>query len=279
MMTRNQGLRTTLLTGLGLLSASIMLFPVYWIFITSLKGTVEIFRTPPTFVPLHPDWSPYVDNLFKNQDILRYMGNSLQIGLGTMLLGLLLGVPAAYGLSRLDIRGKGAFLLLLLLVQMFPGIMLALPLFVMFTHLNLVNSLWGVVLATTTRTLPFVTLVIRPYFLGLPRELEDAAAIDGCTRWSAFYRIILPLSRPGLLTVAALTFLMGWSEFLYPLALINDDTKRPLTLGINKFISEYGVRWNDLMAVAVVAAVPVILVFIFAQRYITSGLAVGAVKE
>jgi multiple sugar transport system permease protein len=230
-------------------------------------------------VPLHPDWSPYVDNLFKNQDILRYMGNSLQIGLGTMLLGLLLGVPAAYGLSRLDIRGKGAFLLLLLLVQMFPGIMLALPLFVMFTHLNLVNSLWGVVLATTTRTLPFVTLVIRPYFLGLPRELEDAAAIDGCTRWSAFYRIILPLSRPGLLTVAALTFLMGWSEFLYPLALINDDTKRPLTLGINKFISEYGVRWNDLMAVAVVAAVPVILVFIFAQRYITSGLAVGAVKE
>jgi multiple sugar transport system permease protein len=97
--------------------------------------------------------------------------------------------------------------------------------------------------------------------------------------WGAFYRIILPLSRPGMLTVGTLTFLMGWSDFLFPLALISDDSKRPLTLGIYKFISEYGVRWNDLMAVSVVAALPMILVFIFGQRYITSGLLAGSVKE
>jgi len=194
-------------------------------------------------------------------------------------LTLVLAAPVAYALARLPIRGKNAFLLALLVVQMFPSIMLALPLFVMFTRIGLVNSLLAVILAITTRTLPFAALILRPFFLSLPRELEDAAFIDGCTLWSAFYRIILPLSRPGLLTVAALTFLMGWSDFLFPLTLISDDTKRPLTLGLYKFISEYGTRWNDLMAVSVVAALPIVLVFIFAQRYITSGLVAGAVKE
>jgi multiple sugar transport system permease protein len=162
---------------------------------------------------------------------------------------------------------------------MFPSIMLALPLFVMFTQIGLINSIPAVILAVTTRTLPFAVLIMRPFFLSLPRDLEDAALIDGCTIWGAFYRVILPLSRPGMVTVAALTFLMGWSDLLFPLALISDDTKRPLTLGLLKFISEYGSRWNDLMAVAVVAAIPIILVFIFAQRYITSGLVAGAVKE
>jgi multiple sugar transport system permease protein len=145
--------------------------------------------------------------------------------------------------------------------------------------MGLMNSLLAVILAVTTRTLPFAVLVLRPFFLSLPRDLEDAAFIDGCGLWSAFYRIILPLSRPGLLTVATLTFLMGWSDFLFPLAFISDDTKRPLTLGLYKFISEYGTRWNDLMAVSTVAALPIILVFIFAQRYVTSGLVTGAVKD
>jgi multiple sugar transport system permease protein len=207
------------------------------------------------------------------------MANSLYIALGTMVLTLVLAAPIAYALARLPIRGKNVFLLVFLIAQMFPSIMLALPLFVMFTRIGLVNSQPAVILAVTTRTLPFAALILRPFFLTLPRELEDAAFIDGCNLWSAFYRIILPLSRPGMLTVAALTFLMGWSDFLFPLTLISDDSKRPLTLGLYKFISEYGSRWNDLMAVSTVAAIPIILVFIFSQKYITSGLVAGAVKE
>jgi multiple sugar transport system permease protein len=279
MTTTQKPLRTTLLTVLGLFCTVIMIFPLYWVIVSSLKNTVELFRTPPTLFPLHIDWTPYITNFVQNQDMLHYMRNSLQIALGTMILSLILAAPIAYGLARLPIRGKNVFLLSFLVVQMFPSIMLALPLFVMFSRMGLTNSLIAVVLAVTTRTLPFAALILRPFFLSLPRELEDAALIDGCSLWGAFYRIILPLTRPGLLTVAALTFLMGWSDFLFPLTLISDDTKRPLTLGLYKFISEYGSRWNDLMAVATVAALPIILVFMFAQKYITSGLAAGAVKE
>jgi multiple sugar transport system permease protein len=279
METTQKPLRVTLLTALGLFCTAIMLFPIYWIIVSSLKNTTELFRSSPTLFPQQLDFSPYVNNFVQNQDVLYYMGNSLQIALGTMVLSLVLAAPIAYALARLPIRGKNVFLLAFLIVQMFPGIMLALPLFVMFTQIGLINSLLAVALAVTTRTLPFAVLILRPFFLSLPRDLEDAALIDGCTIWSAFYRIILPLSRPGMVTVAALTFLMGWSDFLFPLTLISDDSKRPLTLGLYKFISEYGSRWNDLMAVAVVAAIPIILVFIFAQRYITSGLVAGAVKE
>ncbi|GCE22416.1 carbohydrate ABC transporter permease [Dictyobacter kobayashii] len=279
MNTFQRPVRTTLLTGVGLLATALMVFPLYWVVVTSLKNTTEIFHTPPTFVPVHIDWTSYLDNFVRNGDVWRYMGNSLQIALGTMLLSLLLAAPIAYGLARLPIKGRNIILFTLLVLQMFPSIMLAVPLFVMFSRIGLVNSIIGVILAITTRTLPFAALVLRPYFLSLPRDLEDAAFIDGCSHWGAFARIILPLSRPGLLTVAALTFLMGWSDFLFPLSLITDDTKRPLTLGIYKFISEYGVRWNDLMAVSVVAAIPILIVFLFAQRYITSGLIVGAVRE
>lgn len=268
-----------LYTLLGLLATAVMIFPLYWVFITSLKSTEEIFRTPPTLFPQDLNWRPYTENFLNNSDIWQYMGNSAQIAVGTTALTLVLAAPLAYSLTRLQIKGKVIFLLMLLVVQMFPSIMLGLPLFVMFSRWHLTNSALAVILAITTKTLPFAALTLRPSFLSLPRELEDAAAIDGCSLWGGFYRIILPLTRPGLLTVGALTFLMAWSDFLFPLILITDDSKRPLTLGIYKFIGQYGVRWNDLMAVAVVAALPIILVFIFAQRYITSGLAVGAVKE
>lgn len=271
--------RVALLTLIGLLCTGVMIFPLYWVVISSLKFTPELFARIPTFFPQQLNWTPYINNFLHNQDMLRYMGNSLQIATGTMLLSLILAAPMAYGLARLQVRGKNVILLIFLVVQMFPGIMLAVPLFVMFSQMGLVNSTLAVILAVTTRTLPFAVLILRPFFLGLPRELEDAAAIDGCTLWGAFYRIILPLSRPGLVTVAALTLLMGWSDFLFPLTLITEDLHRPLTLGLYRFISQYGTQWNDLMAVSAVASLPIILIFIFGQRYITSGLVAGAVKE
>jgi multiple sugar transport system permease protein len=195
-----------------------------------------------------------------------------------VLLSVALGAPAAYALARLPLRGKSLFLLGLLILQMFPSIMLAVPLYVMFARMGLVNSLFAVSLAVTSRTLPFAILVLRPFFLDLPRDLEEAAAIDGCTPWRTFVRILLPLSVPGLATVAALNFLSGWSDFLFSLTLLTDDTKRPISMGLYRFISQYGIQWNDLMAVSVVAAIPAVAVFFFAQRYLIAGLAVGADK-
>jgi multiple sugar transport system permease protein len=277
-MSMAKALRTTTLTGLGLLATSIMFFPMYWLVVTSLKPTNELFRRPPTLLPLHVDWSAYIANFVQNQDFLRYLGNSTQLGLGTALLSLTLGTPAAYALARLPLRGKHVFLLSMLVLQMFPGIMLAVPLYVMFSRLGLVNSLLAVSLAVTSRTLPFAILVLRPFFLDLPRDLEEAAAIDGCTSWGAFLRILLPLSLPGLATVAAFNFLSGWSDFLFSLTLLTDDSKRPVSMGLYRFISQYGIQWNDLMAVSVVAAIPAVAVFFFAQRYLIAGLAVGTDK-
>ncbi|HEU5378572.1 MAG TPA: carbohydrate ABC transporter permease [Ktedonobacteraceae bacterium] len=257
----------------------VMLFPVYWIFATSLKSNAELAQTIPTLFPIHPDWQVYQTYVFHDPDLVHYLWNSLQIGTGTLALSMLLGVPLAYALARLPIKGKRGILLFLLVMQMFPSIMLATPLFIFFVHLHLINNLLAVILATTTRTLPFGVLVLRPFFLTLPPQLEEAAAVDGANLWVAFVRIILPPARAGVVTVGALTFLLGWSEFLFSLILLTDDSKRPLTLGLYKYITNYGTNWNGLMAVAVVAAVPVLLVFIFAQRYITSGLTAGSVNE
>jgi multiple sugar transport system permease protein len=266
-------------TAVGFFALLVMLFPVYWIFATSLKSNAELAQTVPTLFPLHPDWQVYQTYVFQDPDIAHYLWNSLQIGTGTMVLSLLLGVPLAYALARLPIKGKRGILLFLLVMQMFPSIMLATPLFIFFVRLHLINNLLAVILATTTRTLPFGVLVLRPLFLTLPPQLEEAAALDGASLWVAFVRIMVPVARAGVVTVGVLTFLLGWSEFLFSLTLLTDESKRPLTLGLYKFITNYGTNWNGLMAVAVVAAVPVLLVFIFAQRYITSGLTVGSVNE
>jgi len=271
-------LRNTIYLGLGLLATSLMFFPFYWLSVTSIKPATELFRRPPTLWPLHVDFSAYVANLIQSQDFLRYMGNSVQLGLGTAILSLVLGAPAAYALARLSIRGKQLFVLGLLVLQMFPGIMLALPLYVMFTKVGLVNSLFAVSLAVTSRTLPFAILVLRPFFLDLPRDLEEAAAIDGCTSWGAFFRIIVPLAVPGLATVAAFNFLSGWSDFLFSLTLLTDDTKRPISMGLYNFISQYGIQWNSLMAVSVFASIPAVAVFFLAQRYLVAGLAMGSDK-
>ena len=270
--------RLVLLTATGLLCTLVLVFPWYWVIISSLKNNAELFSTTPTFFPQHLDWSAYIVNFVQDQAMLHYMGNSLLIALGSTLLSLVLGAPMAYALARFPVRGKKILLLMCLVVQMFPSILLAVPLFTMFAQMGLVNSLLAVILGVTTRSLPFAILILRIFFLSLSHELEDAAAIDGCSLWGSFYHIILPLARPGLLTVAALTFLMGWSDFLFPLTLAVEDTNHPLTLVLYQFTSQ-GSRWNDLMAVSTVASLPLILVFIFAQKYVTSGLTAGAMKE
>lgn len=275
---KSQAWHKTVYLCLGLLVTSLMFFPFYWLVVTSVKPADELFRQPPTIWPQHFDFSAYVTNFIQNQSFLRYIGNSAQLGLGTALLSLVLGVPAAYALARLPIRGKQLFVLGLLILQLFPGVMLALPLYVLFARFGLVNSLFGVVLAITSRTLPFAILVLRPFFVELPRDLEQAAAIDGCTPWGSFFRVILPLSLPSLATVTAFNFLSGWSDFIFSLTLLTDDSKRPISMGLYNFISQYGVQWNSLMAVSAVAAIPAVAVFFFAQRYLVAGLAMGSDK-
>ncbi|GAB7057057.1 MULTISPECIES: carbohydrate ABC transporter permease [unclassified Paenibacillus] len=267
------------LTVIGATATLLFLFPVYWMIITSLKPMGELFANPPHMFPHELTFAAYTDNFVSNRSMLGYIGNSFIIASGTMLLTLILAAPAAYGLARLRMWGKAAILILLLATQMLPTIMLAMPLFIAFSKMQLINSFPALIVANTTHSLPFAILVLRPYFLALPSGLEEAALIDGSGKFSAFWRIILPLVKPGLLTVGAFCFLWGWGDFIFALTLTTNETIRPLTMGLYKFIGEYGTEWNNLMAAATIAALPIILIFITLQQSIVSGLTSGSMKD
>ncbi|MCB0070252.1 MAG: carbohydrate ABC transporter permease [Caldilineaceae bacterium] len=268
--------------GWTLLAAVIVicyLFPVYWMAATSLKSNAAVYASPPQMVPSPVDFSSYVEAVIQNPLTLRSILNSAIIGGGTMLLTLVLAVPSAYALARLNLRGGTLFMLLLLLTQLLPAIIIATPLFVLFSRIGLVNSYPALIIADTTFALPFAVIVLRPFFLTVPRELEAAAKIDGCNQFDAFWRVILPLVQPGLITVAVFAFLMGWGEFLFAITLTTNEAIQPATAALNKFIGQYGTEWNRLMAVATTVALPIIIVFASLQRYIVGGLTAGSVKE
>jgi multiple sugar transport system permease protein len=268
--------------GRTLLAAVIVvfyLFPIYWMVASSLKTQADIFQKPPQFFPTRPTLEAYRDAVFNNDVILRSILNSVIIAAGVTFLTLILAPPAAYALARIRPRGSGIVLLALLISQLLPAVVIAGPLFVLFKKYGLINSYQGMILADVTATLPFAVIILRPYFLSVPRELESASMVDGSTQFGSYFRIVLPLIRPGLVTVAAFSFLIAWGEFIFALSLNLNDKLQPITVATNKFIGQYGTQWNNLMAVAAAVAFPIVLVFLVLQRYIVGGLMTGATKE
>jgi multiple sugar transport system permease protein len=258
---------------------AIYLFPVYWMVATSLKAQREIFAIPPKLVPWPPDFDPYREAVLGNPDVARGVLNSTVIAIGTTALTLLLAAPAAYALARLRLRFTVAIGLILLISQMLPSINLALPLFVIFSRVGLVDSFPALIVANATVTVPFAIIVLRPFFLTVPGEVVEASRVDGSTRFGAFWRIALPLAGPGLITVAALTFLTAWGEFVFGLTLATSEEMQPITVVLSRIITQFGTRWNELMAVSTVVALPIVIFFILLQRYIVGGLTAGAMKE
>lgn len=266
-------------TVVGIVVVAVYLFPVYWMVATSLKAGGDVLAVPPELLPLPPAVGSYVREVIGNASLHRALLNSLVISAGTMVLTLLLASPAAYALARLRLRIAGVVVLAMLMSQLLPTINLAVPLFGIFSQVGLINSYPALVLANTVFTLPFAVIILRPFFLRVPRELEDAALVDGATRGQAFRRVVLPLVTPGLITVGALAFLMAWGEFVFGLTLTTSEAMQPVTVALNRFIGQYGTQWNDLMAVSTTIALPIIVLFASLQRYIVSGLTTGATKE
>jgi multiple sugar transport system permease protein len=273
---RHAGYGSTLV---GILVVIVFLFPVFWMVSTSLKSPAAIFATPPTLIPTPLVLDAYRDAVAGDPAVVRAIGTSLVISVGTMLLTLVLAAPAAYGLARLRLPGGALVLLLLLITQLLPSIVIAGPLFVLFTRLHLVNSYQALILADTTLTLPFAVIVLRPFFLSVPRDLEAAALVDGATRWGSFFRITLPLVRAGVVTVAAFSFLFAWGEFVFALSLTTSEDVQPVTVALNRLIGQYGTQWNSLMAISTTVALPIIAVFAGLQRFIVGGLTTGATRE
>ncbi|CAA9538358.1 MAG: hypothetical protein AVDCRST_MAG49-563 [uncultured Thermomicrobiales bacterium] len=266
-------------TAIGTVLVLLYLFPVFWMVSTSLKSQADIFADPPKIFPSPVDFGAYREAVIDNPAVLRAIRSSLIVSLGTMALTVVLAAPAAYALARLRLRGGSLVVLLLLITQLLPSIVIAGPLFVVFSDLGLVNSYPALILADATITLPFAVIILRPFFLSVPRELEAAAQVDGSSGFGAFWGIVLPLVRPGLITVAVFAFLFTWGEFVFALSLNVNEDIQPITVALNKFIGQYGTQWNNLMAVATTVALPIIAVFAGLQRFVVGGLTSGATKE
>lgn len=280
MIQRIDGLRqsTYARTIIATIFVLIYLFPVYWMVATSLKSKGDIFAVPPDIVPIPLVLTSYEQEVLQNPVLITVFFNSVIISTCTMVLTLALAIPGTYGIARLRLRGSSVILLILLIGQLMPGIVIAGPLFLTYSRIGILNTHIGLILADTTITLPFAVIILRPFFLSVPGELEAAARVDGCTQVGVLWRIVIPYVRPGLITVAAFSFLIAWGEFVFALSL-NTRTNQPVTIALNNFVGQYGTQWNDMMAVSTVVALPIIAMFAVLQRYIVGGLTAGALKE
>ena len=250
--------------------------PLIWMLATSLKDNRAIFANPGSII-FPPTFHAYAE-ITQQGTLGRAALNSAIIALGTTFLTLGLGVPTAYGLDRRKGTILTAGLGFLVLLQMIPQTATIIPLYRVLGAWSLLGTLPGVILADTALFLPFTVLVLRPFVAGIPREIEEAAAIDGAKTWTTFLRIVIPLMSNGVATAASLVFILAWGEFLYAISILTDPNTYPISALISQQISAYGTSWSGLMALAVIGSLPILVVFVVAQRRLASGLSLGAVK-
>ncbi len=258
----------------------VTLFPFVWMLRTALTPRTAAFSLHPRILPT----TVTADNFQRvitspTIPFLHQFKNSMIVSLGTTALVILAGTWGAYALARLNFRGKRAFGLSVLLIQLFPGVLLIIPLFIVMVNIHLANSLLGLIITYSTVNLPFVVWLLRGYFLSIPYELEDAARIDGTSYLGVIFRIVLPLAAPGIAAAATLAFVNSWNEFLFAYVLINDDSKRVLAVGLSSYIDQFSTDYSGLFAMATLTTLPVVIVFMLFQRYLVGGLASGAVKS
>ena len=264
---------------IAVLIACILLFPLYWTLITSLKTETEIFQNPPTFFPHVVNTKSYAARVKTGDfNMFKSFANSMIISLGAMAIAVILAVPASYGIAKYRFRGRKAMLLTFLVTQMLPVSVLLTPLFMLFKNIHLYNTWGSAILADATIGIPFSILILKNYFASIPKDMEEAAYIDGCNRFTAFIRILLPIAKPGVMVCAIFSFLYAWGDLAYGMTFIIDQQSRPITAGIFNFMGQYGTKWSYLTAFAVVTIIPVLLIFIFMQKYIVGGMTSGAVK-
>ena len=257
----------------------VLLFPLFWILVTSLKTEQEIFQIPPTLYPHELNLKSYAAQVETGDfNMFRAFGNSFLISIGAMLIAVVLAVPASYAIARYRFVGRKAMLLGFLVTQMLPVSVLLTPMFIMFKGMNVYNTWVSAILADATLGIPFSVLILKNYFASIPKELEEAAYIDGCGRMKAFMKVLVPVAKPGVIVCAIFSFLYSWGDLAYGMTFILDQQKRPITAGIFNFMGQYGTTWSYLTAFAIVTIIPVALIFIFMQKYIIAGMTSGAVK-
>jgi multiple sugar transport system permease protein len=254
------------------------LFPIFWVLSTSLKSVPQLFASPPIWLPTDPAFGNY-SYVFNNTPTLRYLLNSALLVSLTVFFTVLIAVLAAYGFSRYAFRSKRPSLLAVLAFQMISPVVIAIPLYRLFSELNILNNYASLTVVYVAVVLPFTTWFLKGYFDTIPYQVDEAAIVDGASRWQVLSRILLPVSAPGIATAAILTAVLSWSQFVIPFILLDDRTLYPVSVGLVNLQSDTNaVTLHYLAAASMVSVAPVIVVFVLLQRYIVSALTSGAVK-
>ena len=263
---------------LAIVIGIVFLFPLYWLVQISFKTDTETFGKVLTYFPRQITIDPWLVNL-KDPVFLLSLRNSFINGFLTMAITVLLGVPAAYGMGRFKVKGTSLFLLVFLVSQMLPASLTLTPMYLIFNKMGLLGTHFSAPIAIAASSIPFAVITLRPYFKSVPVALDEAARLDGCSPLRAFVSVMIPAVKTGIITIVVISFLNGWNDLVYSMTFNTSPNMRPLTANIYKFQSAYGTKWNCIMAYGTILVIPVVLMFIFLQKYIVGGLTAGAVKE
>jgi len=274
---RRRAVRRAALGCAGLALAVVVLAPYAVMVCTALKPQAELRIAPPRLTPL--EWRP--DNFLEvlgDPSFQGWLRASLVVALTSTAIVVLAATPAAYYTARYRFPGRSAFLLLVLVTQMFSPTALVVGLYRQFFELGLVDTYTALILTNAAFNLAFAVWILRAFFAAIPREIEEAAAVDGCGRLRTLVQVVLPLSLPAIVTAVIFAFIAAWNEYIVALTLMTDPARKPLTVGITSYVTAYVQHWNQLFAASVIAIVPVVVLFALIERHLVGGLTAGSVK-
>ncbi|WP_186416895.1 carbohydrate ABC transporter permease [Bosea sp. CS1GBMeth4] len=275
---KRKATRNALLYAGVVLTCAILVFPIYWLIVTALSEPSQLRQLPPSFWPAEPRWGVF-GQIIAERPILLWLGNSALAAIGAVAISMVVSVLAGYSLSRFKLRGGQSLGLFILTAKMLPATLLVIPLFGIFRSLELIGSLWSIILAHATLIIPFTTWMLKGYFDTIPRELEQAAMVDGCSPLGAMVRVILPISAPGLAATALYGFVLSWSDYAYARTfLTNAQGNWTANLGITTMKGEYISNWSDISAASILVALPILAIYLVLERYLVGGLTAGAEK-
>lgn len=278
MMRRDPIVKRLLIYAVLLVFVLIAVYPIVRVLSISLRPGDQLLSTSLRVIPEGATFANYLE-LFSERPFLRWMGNSAVVSFAVTLLGVALASSAGYAISRYRFIGRTAAMLSILTTQMFPATMLLLPMYIIISRLNLLNTYLGLIVVYSATALPFCVWTMKGYYDTIPYTLEEAAMVDGCNRFQAFYRVILPLATPALVITGLFSFMSAWSEYLVAAQVLQDPVMYTLPLGLKQFQQSMSTEWGLYAAGALVVSVPVIVLFLIANRWLVGGLTLGGVKE
>jgi len=256
-----------------------LLYPIYWVLITSFKTNMEAYKFPPSFIPINPTIKSYFDLfLVNNYFFVYYMNNFIVSGLSAIIT-IFLAITSGYELSRFHFKWNKWLIAAFLSAQMFPMISRLISLYSIMRNIHLINTMFGLVLAIVAGMLPFSIMLMSSFFDSVPKAIEEAAKIDGASRFEILFKMVVPLVVPGILAVGIYSFLVAWDDYLHAATLIQTDSLRTLSIGISmRYLGELSYDWSMINTISIVGMLPMVVLFFFFQKYMIKGLVAGAVK-